>query len=104
MPPDETGENTTFEYEDKFKVSWKLTDKINLYNVGVTDKNLKLDLEAILKDNIYDIVPACTKLRNIKWDGKTLSAESLSAATPTTNISQPQFAEGVYLAGNYYYD
>ena len=38
MPPDDTGENTTFEYEDKFKVSWKLTDKITLYNVGEVSK------------------------------------------------------------------
>jgi len=38
MPPDESGENTTFEYEDKFKVSWKLTDKIRLYNVGEVSK------------------------------------------------------------------
>ena len=34
LPPDESGENTTFEYEDKFKISWKLTDKIRLYNMG----------------------------------------------------------------------
>jgi len=34
FPPDDNGENTTFEFEDKFKVSWKLTDKIKLYNVG----------------------------------------------------------------------
>jgi|TARA_Y100000034_G_scaffold98877_1_gene121273 hypothetical protein len=38
MPPDDTGENTTFEYEDKFKVSWKLTDKVRLYNVGEVSK------------------------------------------------------------------
>ena len=38
MPPDESGENTTFEYEDKFKVSWKLTDKVRLYNVGEVSK------------------------------------------------------------------
>ena len=38
MPPDESGENTTFEYEDKFKVSWKLTDKIRLYNLGEISK------------------------------------------------------------------
>ena len=38
VPPDDTGENTTFEYEDKFKVSWKLTDKIRLYNVGEISK------------------------------------------------------------------
>tara|TARA_R110000851_G_scaffold196017_1_gene346826 strand:+ start:7152 stop:7721 length:570 start_codon:yes stop_codon:yes gene_type:complete len=29
FPPDEN-----FEFEDKFKVSWKLTDKIRLYNLG----------------------------------------------------------------------
>jgi len=34
FPPDESGENNTFEFEDKFKVSWKLTDKIRLYNIG----------------------------------------------------------------------
>jgi len=38
MPPDETGENTTFEYEDKFKISWKVTDKIRLYNLGEVSK------------------------------------------------------------------
>ena len=38
VPPDDTGENTTFEYEDKFKVSWKLTDKVRLYNVGEVSK------------------------------------------------------------------
>ena len=24
----------TFEYENKFKVSWKLTDRVRLYNMG----------------------------------------------------------------------
>jgi hypothetical protein len=38
MPPDETGENSTFEFEDKFKVSWKITDKVRLYNVGEVSK------------------------------------------------------------------
>ena len=38
LPPDENGENTTFEFEDKFKVSWKLTDKITLYNLGEVSK------------------------------------------------------------------
>jgi len=38
MPPDDTGENTTFEYEDKFKISWKLTDKVRLYNLGEVSK------------------------------------------------------------------
>ena len=34
LPPDESGENTTLEYENKFKVSWKLTDKLRIYNMG----------------------------------------------------------------------
>ena len=34
LPPDENGENTTFEFEDKFKLSWKLSDRIRLYNLG----------------------------------------------------------------------
>ena len=38
LPPDDTGENTTFEYEDKFKISWKLTDKVRLYNLGEVTK------------------------------------------------------------------
>tara|TARA_B100000131_G_scaffold231056_1_gene222824 strand:- start:4248 stop:4838 length:591 start_codon:yes stop_codon:yes gene_type:complete len=38
MPPDESGENSTFEFEDKFKVSWNLTDKIRLYNLGEVSK------------------------------------------------------------------
>ena len=38
FPPDETGENSTFEFEDKFKVSYKLTEKIRLYNVGEISK------------------------------------------------------------------
>ena len=38
LPPDENGENTTFEFEDKFKVSWKLTDNVRLYNLGEVSK------------------------------------------------------------------
>ena len=34
LPPDVNGENTTFEFEDKFKLSWKLSDRIRLYNLG----------------------------------------------------------------------
>ena len=34
LPPDESGENKVFEYENKFKVSWNLTEKIRLYNLG----------------------------------------------------------------------
>lgn len=33
-PPDDEGQNNTIEYENKFKVSWKLTDKVRLYNLG----------------------------------------------------------------------
>ena len=38
LPPDEAGDNTTFEYEDKFKVSYKITEKIRLYNLGEVSK------------------------------------------------------------------
>ena len=38
LPPDDSGDNTTFEYENKFKVSWKLTDNIRLYNLGEVSK------------------------------------------------------------------
>jgi len=40
LPPDEEGKTTIdeFEYEDKFKISWKLTDKIRLYNLGEVTK------------------------------------------------------------------
>ncbi len=38
FPPDESGENNTFEFEDKFKVSWKLTDKVRIYNIGEISK------------------------------------------------------------------
>ena len=38
MPPDESGENTTFEYEDKFKVSWLITEKVRFYNMGEVAK------------------------------------------------------------------
>ena len=36
LPPDEYGDTEVenFEYENKFKVSWKLTDKVRLYNLG----------------------------------------------------------------------
>lgn len=37
-PPNEAGDFKTFEYEDKFKVSWKLTDKVRLYNLGEVSK------------------------------------------------------------------
>jgi len=38
FPPGESGENNTFEFEDKFKVSWKLTDKVRIYNMGEISK------------------------------------------------------------------
>ena len=40
LPPDENGDTSldNFEFEDKFKVSWKLTDKIRLYNLGEVSK------------------------------------------------------------------
>jgi hypothetical protein len=38
LPPDEAGDNTTFEYEDKFKVSYKMTERIRLYNLGEVSK------------------------------------------------------------------
>ena len=38
MPPDESGENTTFEFEDKFKISWMITKKVKLYNMGEVAK------------------------------------------------------------------
>ena len=40
LPPDENGNTDlkNFEFEDKFKVSWKLTDKIRLYNIGEISK------------------------------------------------------------------
>jgi len=33
LPPE-----SDFEFEDKFKVSWKLTDKVRLYNIGEISK------------------------------------------------------------------
>ena len=40
LPPDENGNTDlkNFEFEDKFKVSWKLTDKIRIYNLGEVSK------------------------------------------------------------------
>ena len=40
LPPDENGETNidNFEFEDKFKVSWKVTDKIRIYNLGEVSK------------------------------------------------------------------
>ena len=38
LPPSEEEDRDTFEFEDKFKVSYKLTEKIRLYNVGEISK------------------------------------------------------------------
>jgi hypothetical protein len=40
LPPDENSNvnSSNFEYENKFKISWKLTDKITLYNLGEISK------------------------------------------------------------------
>jgi len=38
LPPDDVGDNSTFEYEDKFKVSYRITKKIRLYNLGEVSK------------------------------------------------------------------
>lgn len=38
FPPSEEDGRDTFEFEDKFKVSYKLTEKIRLYNVGEISK------------------------------------------------------------------
>ena len=38
FPPNEEEGRDTFEFEDKFKVSWKLTDKIRIYNLGEISK------------------------------------------------------------------
>jgi len=40
LPPDEEGHTTIdeFEYEEKFKISWKLTDKVRIYNLGEMSK------------------------------------------------------------------
>ena len=38
FPPNQEDGRDTFEFEDKFKVSYKLTEKIRLYNVGEISK------------------------------------------------------------------
>ena len=38
LPPSQEDGRDTFEFEDKFKVSYKLTEKIRLYNVGEISK------------------------------------------------------------------
>ena len=36
LPPDENGESSVenLEYENEFKISWKITDRVRLYNLG----------------------------------------------------------------------
>ena len=38
FPPSEEEGRDTFEFEDKFKVSWKLTEKLRVYNLGEISK------------------------------------------------------------------
>ena len=40
LPPNENGDTDLkdFEFEDKFKVSWKITDKVRIYNMGEVSK------------------------------------------------------------------
>ena len=40
LPPDESGDTDlkNFEHEDKFKVSWKVSEKVKLYNLGEVAK------------------------------------------------------------------
>ena len=38
FPPSEEDGRDTFEFEDKFKVSWKLTEKLRVYNLGEISK------------------------------------------------------------------
>ena len=40
LPPNQDNQfdGNMFEFEDKFKVSWKLTDKVRLYNLGEVSK------------------------------------------------------------------
>ena len=38
FPPSQEDCRDTFEFEDKFKVSWKLTDKVRIYNMGEISK------------------------------------------------------------------
>jgi len=38
FPPNEEEGRDSFEFEDKFKVSWKLTEKVRVYNVGEISK------------------------------------------------------------------
>ncbi len=43
LPPDESGENSTFEYEDKFKVTWMITKNVKIYNMGEVAKLKGID-------------------------------------------------------------
>ena len=38
FPPSQEDERDTFEFEDKFKISWKITDKLRVYNLGEISK------------------------------------------------------------------
>ena len=38
FPPSEEDGRDTFEFEDKFKVSWKISERLRLYNIGEISK------------------------------------------------------------------
>ena len=38
LPPDEDGSNKIVEFENLFKVSWKISEKIRIYNMGEISK------------------------------------------------------------------
>ena len=38
FPPSQEDGRDTFEFEDKFKVSWKITERLRLYNLGEISK------------------------------------------------------------------
>ena len=38
FPPSQEDDRDTFEFEDKFKLSWKLSDKVRIYNLGEISK------------------------------------------------------------------
>ena len=108
MPTGQRSYMDTIERVFNFRVPGRKSEmfNLNIYNTLLTDIPLKTDLQAIIEDNIYDIIPAYSKLRDVKWDGVTLSAASATAGNiTTTNINQPNFAGDVYIeGGDYSYD
>jgi len=49
FPPDEDGNATidNFEFEDKFKISWKVTDHVRIYNIGEIYKLNQIDFHKV---------------------------------------------------------